>query len=500
MNPNSSPIWQGHLAESLIQSINVWVNVCDNKLNILVWNLTAERICGYSAAEVVGHPRIWEWLYPDISYQKEVLELTSNVLVADGNIRDVETQICCKNGDSKTIAWYSRPLINDENCVQGFVTFGYDVTDKKRAERALQKAHNDLHVLYEIASITNEITNLNQILDRSLERILSVMKSVWGTIHLWDTEMGRLVAVANRGTTQQNPDMDFVYSVYNQAQHIQSQIPCLAKHEKSLTFLGVPMRAKGRVNGVISIRVEDGSLVNEDDIALLSLIADQIGIAVENAALYRQSQQLAVAEERRRLARDMHDSVTQSLYSLTLFAEAGQRLLRAGDTELAEKYLERLNQTAQEALKEMRLLLYELRPWAFESGKLVETIQHRLESVERRSGLTAHLFATPLPVLPPRFEDDLYHIALEALNNALKHASASIVTVRIGTNEDFIQVEVTDNGTGFNPSQSGKNGGMGLANMSERAEEIGGTLKIDSSIVCGTTVNVLVPLSVLKTS
>ena len=293
MHQTSTPIWQGHLTESLIQSINVWVNVCDNKLNILVWNLTAERICGYTAAEVVGHAHIWEWLYPDIAYQNEVLELTSNVLVADGNLRDVETQIQCKDGESKTIAWYSRPLIDDNKCVQGFVTFGYDVTDKKRAERALQKAHNDLHVLYEIASITNEITNLNQILDRSLERILSVMKSSGGTVHLWDTDLGRLVAVANRGVeTRCYPETDFVYSVYNLAQYIQAAASARTENGLATTYLGVPMRAKGRVNGVISILVDTDHIVSEDDIALLSLIADQIGIAVENATLYRQAQYL----------------------------------------------------------------------------------------------------------------------------------------------------------------------------------------------------------------
>lgn len=500
MNPNNSSIWQGHLTESLIQSINVWVNVCDNKLNILVWNLTADRTCGYSAAEVVGHSHIWEWLYPDINYRCEVLDLTANVLVADGHLRDVETQICCKNGDSKTIAWYSRPLIDDEDCVQGFVTFGYDVTDKKRAERALQKAHNDLHVLYEIASITNEITNLNQILDRSLERILPIMKSPGGMVHLWDVEMGRLVAVCSRGVVQQNLDLEFLYSVYSKAQPTQMMLTGEANADQKKNILGVPMRAKGQVNGVISILVENGSAVNEEDIALLSLIADQIGIAVENAALYRQSQQLAVAEERRRLARDMHDSVTQSLYSLTLFAEAGKRLLQAGDLDRVEKYFDRLNQTAQDALKEMRLLLYELRPWVFESGKLVETIQHRLDSVERRSGLTAHLFTTPLPPLPPRIEDNLYHIVLEALNNALKHAFATIITVRIEAHADCVHIEVIDNGTGFNPDLSARNGGMGLTTMRERTEEINATLKIDSSIVCGTTVKISMPVGVSKAS
>jgi signal transduction histidine kinase len=115
------------------------------------------------------------------------------------------------------------------------------------------------------------------------------------------------------------------------------------------------------------------------------------------------------------LARDLHDSVTQSLYSLTLFAEAGQRLMRSGEHERVEKYLERLGKTAQDALREMRLLLYELRPLAFQSGRLIEAIQQRLDAVERRAGLSAHLITTSLPPLSSKLEEVICHIALEAL-------------------------------------------------------------------------------------
>ena len=129
MHPSSGPIWQNQFTESLIQSINVWVNVCDKHLNILVWNLTAERICGYSAGEVVGNPLIWQWLYPDAERRNEVFELTRTVLAEDGHLRGVETEIVCKSGAAKTIAWYSRPLLDETHAVQGFVTFGYDATD-----------------------------------------------------------------------------------------------------------------------------------------------------------------------------------------------------------------------------------------------------------------------------------------------------------------------------------------------------------------------------------
>ncbi|MFQ3566962.1 MAG: histidine kinase [Aggregatilineales bacterium] len=489
MQVNSTALWQEHLTESLVQSINVWVNVCDRHLNILVWNPTAERLSGFSAAEVIGHALVWDWLYPDVEYRNSVVSLTQRVLVRDGQISDVETEITCKNGEQKIIAWYSRPLLDEAGVVQGFVTFGYDGTDRRRAELALQKAHNELHVLYEIASITNAIADLDRTLVRCLERILSVMQSRGGLIHLWDADLQRLIIGAQCGVIpEQFPSEMFLMEVYQRGAQLHQQ------SDRAGTVIGMPMRANGHVYGVISVICTDGTQASADERALLTSIADQIGIAVENARLYRQSQQLAVAEERRRLARDLHDSVTQSLYSLTLFAEAGQRLLRAGDIERVEKYLDRLSKTAQDALKEMRLLLYELRPWSFEPGKLIETLQHRLDSVERRSGLTAHLITMPLPALPPSIEDSLYRIALEALNNALRHAFASAVIVTLRCDETSISLEVSDNGTGFNPEAARQCGGMGLVNMCERAEALGGSLLIDSVPAAGTTVKVVLPL------
>jgi PAS domain S-box-containing protein len=475
-----------YYAETLIQSINVWGNVCDRDLNILVWNPTAERTSGYSREEVIGHRRVWDWLYPDVDQREDIQRMASQVLVEDGIIHELETQILCKDKTYKTIAWYSVPLIDHDDSIQGFITFGYDVTDRKIAERALQKAHNELHVLYEIASLTSEVKDLEFILERALHRILAAMRSDGGVIHLWDEQRKQLMVSAMHEIESADfPDPSFVQQVYDIGQ------PCFspAPHE----YLSVPMRAKGQVYGVITLLIDHRTQVSQDEIALLTSIADQIGIAVENARLYEQSKQLAISEDRRRLARDLHDSVTQSLYSLTLFAEAGQRLMRVGDHERVEKYLDRLGKTAQDALREMRLLLYELRPLAFQSGKLIEAIQQRLDAVERRAGLSAHLITTPLPTLTPRLEEGIYHITLEALNNVLKHSHSSVVSVDLAHEGESITLSINDHGIGFSTVEAQSAGGMGLSNMRERAEELGGTLSIVSSPQEGTQVCVILP-------
>ncbi|PJF40509.1 MAG: PAS domain S-box protein [Chloroflexi bacterium] len=488
----SNLIFPEGLAESLIEAINVWVNVCDTELNIRVWNQAAESISGYAAADVIGHRKVWEWLYPDEDYLREVLAMTEVVLTKDGNLHDFETQILSRDKQVKVITWYSRPLVDPDNTIRGFVTFGYDSTERKLEQQALRKAHNELHVLYEIASIANAVTDLNEILECSLERILPVMKSARGAIHLWNTDNEALeVATAIGIDIRLFSQLDAIMDVFVKDTPV--NVIVSAALSKRFRYLGVPMRTKAQGCGVISILANADTTFSSDDVALLSSIAAHIGIAVENIRLNRQSQQLAVAEARRRLARDLHDSVTQSLYSLPLFAEAGQRLLRSGEIDRVENILETLNKTALDALKEMRMLLYELRPLAFQPGKLVETLQERLDAVERRSGLRAHLITTSLPHLPPRVEENLYHIALEALNNALKHALATAVTVELHADAEHVQLRVSDNGTGFDCDQIKEFGGMGLPNMRERTEELNGCLDIQSSTKSGTVIRVKIP-------
>jgi len=258
------------------------------------------------------------------------------------------------------------------------------------------------------------------------------------------------------------------------------------------SYLGVPLRAKGAAVGVFSILGKAGRTFRSEEVALLSSIAEQVGVAVVNATLYQQSQQLAVMEERRRLARDLHDSVTQTLYSLTLFAETGRRSVQRGELDAAEGHLNRLIDSARRAVKEMRLLVYELRPLELESDGLLAALEKRLDAVERRSGVKATLIAPPYLAVAPGMEADLFHILQEALNNALKYAAASAVTVSLNGDGHSLQAEVVDDGTGFDVAEALRRSGLGLTSMRERAERLGGSLQITSAPGCGTTVRVTI--------
>jgi signal transduction histidine kinase len=209
-------------------------------------------------------------------------------------------------------------------------------------------------------------------------------------------------------------------------------------------------------------------------------------------ALRKSEMEKAVAAERNRLARELHDSVTQSLYSLTLLAAAGERMIQAQNLEQIAGNQARLGEIAQQALQEMRLLVYELRPLALESEGLIGALEQRLESVERRAGITARVFVEGEVELEPHLEEELYGIAQEALNNALKHARASEVVLSVRVNEESVILEVADNGQGFEPAAARDRGGLGLISMQERADTIGGQLVLDSAPGQGTTVTVTV--------
>ncbi|MCG8352514.1 MAG: PAS domain S-box protein [Chloroflexales bacterium] len=493
-------------SDSIIENVNVWLNVHDNDLNIIYWNKVAEEISGYSRAEVLGHTKIWEWLYPDEKHRKHSMCEAYNTVTDSNPIAYSESNILCRDGQIKTILWNSRRLEDEQGEIYGAITFGYDITDRKQAEEALKKAHDELSVLYDVASVASESIDLNTILKSSLDRVLPTMKSRKGAIHLWEPRTETLYLAAHKGLSRAAvTQLDFISldgglisQVFEQSKPtIVSDMGKLLKIRNAPanvlhTYLGVPMRAKGKTLGVISVFGKAGHLFSSDETTLLTSIAHQIGVTVENARLFQEAGQLAVIEERRRLARDLHDSVTQSLFSLTLFAEAGQRLLRSGDLENAEKHLTWLNEIAQKALKEMRLLVYELRPLVLETGGLVAAIQQRLNAVERRAGIKAHLIASQSVELPLRLEEALYGIIQEALNNALKHASAAFVTVQLEMTGDRIEIKVIDDGIGFDSEIANQKGGMGLVNMRERAEQIGGQLRIVSSPEKGVEITITI--------
>ncbi|HEX2988311.1 MAG TPA: sensor histidine kinase [Chloroflexota bacterium] len=209
--------------------------------------------------------------------------------------------------------------------------------------------------------------------------------------------------------------------------------------------------------------------------------------------LETQRRRTAVMEDRQRLARELHDSVTQSLYRIALFAEAAAEQLAEGNPDRTKHHLQLLRTTAQDALREMRLLIFEAHPPVLEKEGLTGALRARLEAVETRGGLRTALLVEGVMRLPLSVEEELYHIAQEALNNVLKHARAQQVTVGLRMDEASIRIVVADDGDGFIPADVLGKGGMGLQGIQERAQRLGAKLSIDSTPEKGTRLAIEMP-------
>lgn len=215
-----------------------------------------------------------------------------------------------------------------------------------------------------------------------------------------------------------------------------------------------------------------------------------------------QAEELATAKERNRLARDLHNSVAQTLYGLTLQSEAASRQLAIGQTGRAAQYLQEIRQSTLQTLGEICLLIFELRPPILAEIGLSAALRARLEAVEARSGLQVETALEDVGRLPSAMEVGLYRIAQEALNNILKHAHAKCVHVTLHRRDNSLTLEVHDDGVGM-PAEltdlpgrggHGSHSGLGLQSMAERAELIGARLAISGQPGQGMSIKVEVPL------
>jgi signal transduction histidine kinase len=264
----------------------------------------------------------------------------------------------------------------------------------------------------------------------------------------------------------------------------------LVESEGLALVVSTPLMVKERTVGAIDLGSSVVREITADELTLLAAIGHQIGVAVENARLYEQAQQLAVIEERNRLARDLHDSVMQALYGVTLYAEASMRQIEMGETEMAGDHLREIRDTTEDALREMRLLIFELRPPVLSQDGLVSALRSRLESVEERVGIRTLLDVRCPGRLPAVVEEELYRVSLEALNNSLRHADASTVEVALFYERGIVALEIADDGTGFDPLAARQRGGFGLRSMEERVAHLGGLFVLESQPGEGTRIKV----------
>lgn len=274
--------------------------------------------------------------------------------------------------------------------------------------------------------------------------------------------------------------------------------PLLPAPQQTSVWLGARLHARAEIIGVLLLFDHSPGRFDAAMQPSLQRFANQVAIAVDNARLYAESQQLAVEIERGRLSRELHDSVTQFLHSISLHADASTRALALGKPEISADNMREVQRLARAAIHELRTLIFDLRSSEMQQRGLGVALQAYLDNVVMRSGLVVKREIDYPRRLPEPIEFEVYRIAQEVLTNVAKHAHASSVAVMLSEEtaaqgERRVRLAIADNGAGFDV-QNVRSGAIGLNSMAERAQQIGARLTIESAPGCGTTVQVEVAL------
>ncbi|MDT0437823.1 MULTISPECIES: GAF domain-containing sensor histidine kinase [Streptomyces] len=272
-----------------------------------------------------------------------------------------------------------------------------------------------------------------------------------------------------------------------------------AAHPDMSDFLGLPVRDGDEVIGALFLanknraKPDGGCGFTEEDEELLAILAQHAAIALTNARLYERSRELTIAEERSRLAHELHDAVSQKLFSLRLTAQAAAALVDR-DPGRAKGELQQVAALAAEAADELRAAVVELRPAALDEDGLLATLRTQIHVLDRAHAARVTFTSTGFRALPAAQEEALLRVAQEALHNALRHSGAARVAVTVGRRGGGVVLRVTDDGKGFDPQTTRRAGRhLGLVSMHDRTSGVGGSLTVQSAPGEGTTIEMEVP-------
>jgi signal transduction histidine kinase/predicted hydrocarbon binding protein len=380
--------------------------------------------------------------------------------------------------------------------VVGLLNVSIDATERVQVRQTLEQRVDErtreLQMLLDVARAANSSLDLDETLKVTLDLLVNLTEASRAGVMLRFETSGKLEARMIR--PEQTIPPEEVAQIMEACEAVAaSGEPLYVTPNDKRGFLEpealLPLRIRDRILGVLVIIGSGSEPFGLERQALFRSIADQLGVAVENARLYGQAEQAAIASERDRLARDLHDAVTQTLFSASLIADVLPKLWERNPDAGKEK-LEELKMLTRGALSEMRTLLLELRPAVLIEMDLEDLIRHLANAFTGRTRIPVKLTLEGQADISPEVKDVFYRVAQEALNNIIKHAGASQVFINLRRQENQVEMLILDNGRGFDPqSISPENLGLGI--MHERAASIGARLIIKSQVGEGVSIELL---------
>jgi PAS domain S-box-containing protein len=507
------------LTASIVETAEAMIVVIDAQGRIVRWNRFAERLTGQPSVEVEGRS-IWEVL--NVPAEAEWLRLELEHLPEADMAREWLGAWIDPDGDRRSLQW-STATVRTDGVPHYVVAVGLDVTERQRAQEELHQAHARLELRVEertreLASLyrADEVLYASLKVEDVLQALVDVATSVLGAdkaIALVPDATGeRMVVAASRGIDPDRlaglsigRDEGAVGEVLRTGEPVllrdvaeypgtPPRLRRIAELEEIHATCTVPIRAGGENFAVFNVSYVRPRELSDHDRRLLASLAQRAGLAIENARLYEQAQGKAALEERQRLARELHDSVSQVLYGIVLNASSADELMEPEESPARQLVRDVLN-LAEAGLTEMRALIFELRPESLELEGLVAALERQAAATRARHGLRVHtMLPDDDPEMPLVAKEALYRIAQEALHNTVKHGRAHEVQLELRSEPGATVLRVDDDGRGFDPT-GGFPGHLGLRSMRERAVAVGGEFRVVSAPGRGTQVEARLPHS-----
>jgi PAS domain S-box-containing protein len=487
-------VWEAARLRAIVETAPVGLGIVAADGEVILRNDVLRRIWMgeldvQSVDDYADYPAYW----PETGQRLKAEEWPAAQALKNGRtFRDVVVDIDRFDGTRGTIVLSTAP-IEDNGMILGAVTIAQDITDMREAEQALRFLTDEVRTLHE-AVVLDERRSSTELACDVVAQAGLLLGSDGSSIFLL-AESGALRRVAGVGVPDAPGVDDLVaQTIGDKAATVQPLPPPAREAAESpgRVMLAVPLVIRAEVFGAMAFTYENRRSLDDHQIRIARAFADQAALAIENARLRARIEETAVEAERTRLARDLHDSVTQSLFAASLKAEALAGLL--GDPRKATAAVEELRRLTRGSLAGMRTMLLEMRADALQQTPLPELLRHLVEASGSRIGADVRLTVEgSRQQLPPDVQTAFYRIAQEALNNVARHARATEVGVDLRLGEDGLELRVGDDGLGFDAGQEWA-GHFGLRNMRERAEAVGAGFAIDSGPGRGTVVTVEWPL------